>query len=298
MSKEKRRFVPPKSTSEVVTKASVKKVESRKLSSKRKLMIGAGLLVAGAAGVGGAIALEAQMNKKSDSEIILEAARNLGVKPDLDEQKLWESSYKDTTVYIAPETGDKEYSARIEETLNLMLKSKNPYFSEAAEYLSQKFSSGRMQFYKLADWQGDVSAGVAFGPNASGDFQYELNVDQDFVLNGSDALTLAGVLNHESWHIKRYEDYLSNFPGSNTVEQTNLLNAYESIPGQLAIEEAFAYSKEAEAYEYQAGLMGQVYAQETSGAENRTSKYLQLGSNYQNPEWQQYILSIGGVKAS
>lgn len=265
--------------------------------SRRRFLVAVGGLLAlgGGAAVGGITLFSGE--RRSDQDIILQEATRLGFVKDSDEIKLWEGSYQDTNEILPTDSStDKEFSVRIFQTLELMGKSKNPYFREASKYLYQMRQSGRMEFYRLADWQGDASAGVGFGPNDQGVFQYELNVNPDFVLNGSTALTLAGVLTHESWHIRRYDAELAKTTGLSPDEKMAYLNDFQNLPGQLGTEEAFAYAKEAEAYINEAGLMGQVYAAQASGEENRAARYIQLGSNFQNPEWMNYIANNGGVK--
>lgn len=288
-------------TAEINTRRQQRK-ELRKNSAdfdsgrRRFLKLGVGTVLGLAATAGAIDAVRKLIESgKSDQDLILGEARRLGIFPDSDEQQLWQNSYQNTPEYLSPESSGTEFDNRLYGTLRLMQSSKNNNFKNASNDLHDMVKAGRVKIYKLAKWQGDMTAGVAFAVNESGNFEYELNISPDFVLNGSTALTLAGLLTHEVWHIRRFEEHLGSNTGLLPEEQVTALEEFMGSSKQSEIEEAFAYGREADAYIYQAGLMGALYGVEASGEENRAAKYIQLGSDSNNPGWREYIVSIGAT---
>ena len=233
------------------------------------------------------------MEPDSNEELILSEAKRLGIHPDLEEQFLWSTSYLNTSHSLSATTENSELMKdRADNTLARMSKSKNPHFKKAYDDLFILVQSERVKLDWLPIRSGaSRSIGeVRYGVGVTEQLKYELNISRDFVLNDSNALTLAGAITHEVEHIRRLEDFISLFPELTPSEQVTKLNQHLQKKEQRDTEETFSYGTEAEAYIYQAGLLGSLYDVRQSEQDDQAAAFVRFGRDANSPQWKNYLI--------
>ncbi|MEK7113008.1 MAG: hypothetical protein AAB875_06880 [Patescibacteria group bacterium] len=270
--------------------------EQKRNASKRRWF----LKVAGASVVvgGGAIALALYENKfgrPADRELIMSEAEKRGIQPSENERRLWEDAYKNTFTRIEPNQESFDLVAeRFEDTLERMLQSENPYFNQAANGFIDQLEAGEVKIHSVYGAGTNIWEGLGYNVRIS-DMSTEklLVVSHDFVLNESSGLSLAHAITHEWMHYQRAEAFFQSLPQTLSQSEINLrFQEYGNQPSRGLTEETYAYAHEAEAYIYQAGLLGELYDVKTTGADDRAANYILSGKSPEGQAWQTYLASI------
>ena len=204
------------------------------------------------------------------------------------EIELWQNSYlyNPNIYYPLTEESSTTVSERLYGTLDLMMRSENPEYKLASQYLFEKVNSGEISFSFVPGIGDDQATSLAasFYLNDQGVLAKELVVPFDFILNRSNAGTLAGTVVHEVEHFKRFQGHIDNLPsGMSDMEKFIQLEEYSEE--NLPLEEAYAYARAAQAYINQAALFGEIRTIPISGEEDRAAAFILAGKNPLDPDW-------------
>lgn len=242
----------------------------------------------------GYIIWKALEGNPTDEQIILEAAKRLGIKKSQEEIDLWKPAYTESTPLNPTIPRLELANQRLKDVLTRMQQSQNPYYKEAYSTLLALVQKNAIAL--RYDLTGDQTMGVAYSLSYDGSIQREFQVNPDFMINGSTALSAADSLVHEMKHVQQHEPVIEElqirYSGRAFYDQAT---AYFGDTQRSYQYEFEAYAYEARSLIYEAGLVGSIYSQtiqEISGKEDRAVKFIQYGSNPSSPEWQNYLRAI------
>ncbi len=248
--------------------------------------------------VGGGLSVLARLLIKSEineTDIILSEAKRQGYLPSKKEQELWAGAYKHTDVNL-PLTKENATVVhdRFADTLLLMSQSENPHFKSAIEYLTLLKNRGKLEFKNRPKIGADPSQSGSLAIDAAfenNEIKYFFLISEDFVLNNSSSLTLAGSISHETRHLRQIEEHLETLPFTMSESQKfDLLQANFSTQGLN--QEADAYAAEAQSYIVEAGLLGHLFDEAITGKDERAANFILSGSDPNGFKWREYIRDI------
>lgn len=227
--------------------------------------------------------------------IIHKEIDKLDIQKDEEEINLWNQAYSafSPTFSVTKDDVLQESQKRINLLFSLMRRSKNPYMKDAVEYLFSLKDSGDLAFGLRSNAPAEVEekSPVGAGLEINGNrILLTINASPTAFLGRLSPVDLALFYTHEKEHIKiMHEHDLSLSLLSFTAEQrrSELLKRSRDYESFIQ-EEAIAYGKHAQAFIYQAGLLG-VYPK-TRLAE-MAARFVQYGQDPANLNWINYIKS-------
>ncbi|OGH33921.1 MAG: hypothetical protein A3J69_00475 [Candidatus Levybacteria bacterium RIFCSPHIGHO2_02_FULL_42_12] len=225
--------------------------------------------------------------------IIEQEVNLLGIKPSQKEQQLWTTKGYVRSPQKLPinEATIKEAQSRVATTLALMQQSENPYFKDASLFLKSRLLSKKVSHSLYPKSKVSKDGRLSMRTQAmitNNELEVHIAIAIEEVLNESDSVTLASQLTHEIEHVRNTLSYLESFPSLSPEERVGkeVQRRQDSI--QHIEEESRGYGRGAQAYIYQAALLGYL----TSGGsidEERAVAFIRAGSNIDSPQWKQYV---------
>lgn len=227
----------------------------------------------------------------NDSLIVQREIERRGIEISETEQALWADAYQYTgDIMPINEQTAQVAVTRLYDTLDLMLLSENPHYREAATQIDQLGRQGLLSLH-MTDIAKELQGGDLVTQMSVEDQQIKVRLGANigFILNYSNALTLADTIAHEAKHYqnsrKRWEEEQPRGEG-----EIEAWLAAERDPQAVAQEEARGYASAAEAYITQFGLLGYDYTEGLpTGGDERAAQYIRYGSNESDPNWINYI---------
>ena len=228
----------------------------------------------------------------SNMNIVGQEVLRLGIQQNQAEQRRWQTKGYNRSLTKIPlnETAIIEAQRRVAVTLMLMEESNNPYFREAAEYFLPLVRSGEASHSlypaeRLNKGKHSLQTNVI---NKDGRLHWYIGIAIDEVLYNSDSVVLASELAHEIEHVRNMRKFQESLTSLSIDERIEREIQRQKNPREQIIEEAQAYGIAAQAYIYQAGLLGYV----TSGGsihDERAARFVESGVDINSPSWRNYV---------
>lgn len=263
---------------------------------RRLLKLGGGLLALSTlGGVAAALKLSSGSDEQPEATQSLQIeAERMGATRSPDETDLWRKA-----IFSPLRTEDvnakaQETYSRVKSTVDFMQKSKNPYFTEAGNYLKSALDSKdtSLGLRTQTVFNGNLVSIMTTRPEVdNGKLNWWIDMTINEVLKYKDGVQLAITLTHEARHLKNSHEYDKTL-GDLSADQRYSKHLERVLnPDTRLKEEADAYGIQSQAYIFQTGLMGvrDLGSESDSIAQN----FIKLGQNAENPAWQQYIQSRG-----
>ncbi len=166
------------------------------------------------------------------------------------ERQLWEQGYQ-RSVNKLPITEASVAIAeqRLQQTIELMGKSSNPFFKEAYDRIKRYGDRASLKVYSVINSEHDYQI-VTFLQNRDDKVHGHIAFAANEILNNTDALLLATEIVHEATHLTRILD-IATFNLTLSAEQIiEKEQARKNNPRALFEEESIAYARQAEALRY------------------------------------------------
>lgn len=235
----------------------------------------------------------AEQTQVSYNAIIAAEIKRLGIVTSIKEKALWEKGYKYNPLQKLPINDEtmKLAAERVEQVLELMRQSENPYFKEAVTILDGFVDSGDAS---IGVYKRGINSGMKVGARLKdGKLHWQLGINADEILNNSSAILVATVLTHEAKHITNGVLYQKTLDASLPQEQRleKDIQRNKNRADQI-IEEASAYAKGAEAFIYQFGLLGTIPESIGTSHQDNAVMYSTTGRSATSERWEDYISTV------
>lgn len=247
-------------------------------------------ILGGGAIIGGAylaMSKSKETQSRTTEETIQREIQRLGIKPSKNEVELWRryGFSRPRTPLTENNAGLNEAAGRLENVVRVMSNSENPHFREAINILGPLLISG------------EAELGLRHGAPDIKVMQAKADIKQDRLIwvievpletiNRLDSIQIAISLAHEVEHLRNmisYDNAMRNLPA-----QSRLLAQAQRAQDldNFIREEMRAYARQAQAYIYQAGLMG--VRDRGSSDEELAVAWIRSGKQVDSATWREYL---------
>lgn len=196
----------------------------------------------------------------------------------------------------------EEAAMRLKRVLGFMERSMNSYFREATTFLRPLVRTGELELCVRPDQpgrNGDVSVMTTF-PQVQGHcLFFTIEASAGEIVNVYDSVQIALQMVHEAEHVRslRTFDLDMRRRGFLAAKRYVELQKRPLDISAYILEEGRAYAKQAQAYIYEAGLLGG--CDEGSSDERRAIAFIRSGSKPDSAEWLRYLMEnqlTAGIK--
>lgn len=268
----------------------------------RRLLIGTGI-IAPIAVAGTLIAKKilSEQEPQTDEAWIQNGAAQIIVQekplePNTQEIETWKKrAFQPISENLSEEKTKEEAKKRVQQTIELMGMSLNPYFKTAHNLLKQLEKQDRLRviYERSLDHVQKDGFMLAEAQENNGKLYNVLGVSSSLVNRANFPMIIALFLTHEIRHIANFNEFENKLKQNNPYISPQEILAQDkkriSDKGKV-LEEARAYAEEARAYIYQYGL-GEKSGNKTF-FEKFAARFVEYGQKEDDPRWLQYISGI------
>lgn len=196
----------------------------------------------------------------------------------------------------------EEAATRLKRVLGFMERSENPYFRQSTDFLKPLVRTGELELVIRHDQPGlygDLSVMTTFPQVQGHRLFFTIAASAGEIVNIYDSVQITLHMVHEAEHVRslRTFDFDMRRRGLLATDRYVELRKHCADPNEYILEEGRAYAKQAQAYVYEAGLLG--LRDEGSSDEQRTVVFIASGSEPDSTKWLNYLVQnqiTAGVK--